>query len=218
VTPAFLSLLALVAFGALMQVARTGAGGPRLARTLGGAALAGAALMLLARQVGLAMALAMAGVALLGRARGVKTPKRGKVSTVRTRLVEMRLDHDTGAMDGRVLVGDYRGRALSSIQLAELLSLVAALDPAEEETRSLLETYLDRAHPDWRASAPEPPPAAGGAMTREEAFRILGLEPGAGAEAIHEAHKRLMKRVHPDLGGSAALAAQINAAKDLLTG
>ena len=56
------------------------------------------------------------------------------------------------------------------------------------------------------------------AMEREEAYKVLGLQPGASREAIKAAHRRLMQRVHPDHGGSDELAACVNRAKDLLLG
>ena len=53
-------------------------------------------------------------------------------------------------------------------------------------------------------------------MSEAEAYRILGLDPGASVEEVRAAYHRLIRRVHPDLGGSSALAALLNAAKDLL--
>jgi tetratricopeptide (TPR) repeat protein len=54
------------------------------------------------------------------------------------------------------------------------------------------------------------------AMTVEEAYAILGLAPGADTEAIKEAHRRLMVKLHPDHGGSDYLATQIKRARDVL--
>ena len=57
---------------------------------------------------------------------------------------------------------------------------------------------------------------AKGGMSEREARDILGVGPDADAEEIQAAYTRLMRRTHPDVGGSAGLAAQINAARDRL--
>jgi hypothetical protein len=86
----------------------------------------------------------------------------------------------------------------------------------------LLETYLDSRFPAWRENADadmgdgKGTAPGSGAMTEQEAYQVLGLEAGASPAEVRKAHRRLMQRMHPDLGGSSFLAARINQAKDVL--
>lgn len=67
-------------------------------------------------------------------------------------------------------------------------------------------------------SGQAPPRRQAGAMTREEAYQVLGLRPGASADEIRAAHHRLMRTAHPDSGGSDWIATRINLARDVLLG
>lgn len=53
-------------------------------------------------------------------------------------------------------------------------------------------------------------------MGMEEARSILGVGPEATREEIQAAYTRLMRMAHPDKGGTAGLAAQLNAARERL--
>jgi hypothetical protein len=155
--------------------------------------------------------------------RNAAGPARGQSSDVETAWLRMSLDHDTGAMDGTVLQGRWKGRRVSELSVEALLDLLAECRVNDADSAQLLEAYLERARPDWRAQAGEAQPrqetpASTTAMTREEAYRILGLETGADEAAVRDAHRRLMMKMHPDMGGSDYLAAKINQAKDLLLG
>jgi hypothetical protein len=144
----------------------------------------------------------------------------GQVSRVRSAFVEMELEHDTGTMRGRIRAGRHDGAALDALDVATLAGFLPDID---EESRSLLMAYLDRREPLWRENAQADATAGSsrrgwstGKMTEEEAYQILGVQPGASAKDIGLAHRSLMKKLHPDQGGSTYLAARVNEAKDVL--
>lgn len=155
-------------------------------------------------------------------------PAGGQTSRIETLYLRMTLHHDTGAMTGEVLHGPWRGRTLESLTPDQLRVLLGDCRRDDPQSASVLEAWLDRTHPDWQADRDETADRegssqsggggapGGGAMTREEAYEILGLSPGATPEQVKDAHRRLMMKVHPDHGGSTYLAAKINQAKDLL--
>jgi hypothetical protein len=153
---------------------------------------------------------------------GLRGPSAAGISTVETRFIRMTLDHDTGAMDGTVLQGRFAGMRLQELRPPELLALLRECRAEDEEAARLLEAYLDRVRSNWHDEmAGEerrggPPPPSGPDITVDEAYAILGLAPGADAEAIREAHHRLMKQLHPDHGGTDYLASKINRARDVL--
>ena len=63
-----------------------------------------------------------------------------------------------------------------------------------------------------------PPRRQSSAMSRAEAYEVLGLKSEASEEEVHSAHRRLMRMAHPDTGGSDWLASRINQARDVLLG
>jgi hypothetical protein len=200
----------------------------RLVRHGGGVlGMIGALLLLLRGRIGLAAALANMVASFAGwRTTGASSPpfrnvggsaRPGRASTARSAMVEMRLDHDSGAMTGRVLAGAYAGRAVETLSRPELVSLRQELMLDDPDGARLLEAYLDRRFAGWReADQGERQRRAGGAMSRREALEVLGLAEGAGAADIIRAHRTLMKKFHPDHGGSTTLAARVNQAKDVL--
>ena len=151
------------------------------------------------------------------------TPHHAGGPTIETGLLRMTLDQASGALDGKVLSGRFSGARLDQLGLEQLRALLAECAASDAQSERLLETYLDRTHPGWREQdrgseqgRRNARGTTGGAMSREEALQVLGLEPGASAEQISEAHRRLMTKLHPDHGGTDYLASKINAARDVL--
>jgi hypothetical protein len=163
---------------------------------------------------------------LFSRLAGFSRPTTGRSSDVETPYLRMSLDHDTGTMTGTVLSGRFAGMRLEEMSRADLIALVRECRTGDEEGARLVEAYLDRAHPDWRddlgsgdfGADPGPRRSSGPDISIDEAYAILGLEPGATKAAVREAHHRLMKQLHPDHGGSDYLAGKINRARDVLLG
>lgn len=148
----------------------------------------------------------------------------GRVSSIDTRFIRMTLDHDSGAMSGTVKEGRFEGQSLDAMSEDDLHQLAGEVT-SDEQSAQVLEAYLDRRFgAEWRDEASgqtgsrseRPPRPQTGAMTRDEALAILGLEEGATEDEIRTAHKRLMLKVHPDQGGSGYLATKLNEAKDVL--
>lgn len=232
--PAFVAalvLLAVVAFGvvwflranpsaiarrlrlALMIVGMVGVGGLLIfgIRFLPG---------LLPELLGLAGVLVTALIARAMRSRpsgGFSTPGTGRRTEVRTAFLEAWIDHASGDVGGTVLQGRFTGRTLDGLADSELIDLHADC-AGDADSRKVLESYLDRRlGSNWRSTRP-PPAGRRGDMSRDEALAVLGLSEGASDDEIRAAHRRLIQRMHPDVGGSADLAARINRAKDVLLG
>jgi hypothetical protein len=150
----------------------------------------------------------------------------GQKSGVRTDTLEMVLDHDSGRMEGRCLKGRYAGLDLSSLRDAEVINLLEEIGDTDTQGAALLEAYLDRRCKRWRErrsaggtkEEPRQQHDQTGRMSRNEAYDVLGLKPGATEAEIRGAHRRLMMKLHPDQGGSTYLASRINQAKDVLLG
>jgi hypothetical protein len=141
----------------------------------------------------------------------------GQRTEVRTAFLQAWIDHGTGDVGGTVLSGRFSGRTLDSLGDAELLDLHLDCSTDPDSLR-VLEPYLDRRlGAEWR-NARQPPRGPRTDMTRDEALAVLGLAEGASEDDIKAAHRRLIQRMHPDVGGSADLAARINRAKDVLLG
>jgi hypothetical protein len=137
-------------------------------------------------------------------------------------MIEAAIDHGTGAVEGVVLAGSMAGRSLSSLDPAGLQRLYEECSAYDPDGIPLLEAYLDRRFTGWREDAHGDRDtrtrarAQTGVMTKEEAYQVLGLQPGASLDEIRQAHRTLMKKLHPDQGGTAYLAARVNEAREVL--
>ena len=138
-------------------------------------------------------------------------------------VIEWNMGPEGAPSGGTVRAGAHAGARLDALGLSALRDVLNLARLREPASARGLEAYLDRRHPGWREDAqadgdPRPGrPANPGTMSQQEAYEILGLERGASPEDVRTAHRALMKRLHPDQGGTAERAARVNAARDRLT-
>jgi hypothetical protein len=206
----------------------------RLLKRVGGLASVASGLFFIVRgRIDVGLALVTFGLWLFGTlSRGVKrfgSPgASGGVSRVRSAMIEMELDHASGAIRGAVLAGKDEGKRLDALTRSALMDLYRTCRSVDPDGARLLEVYLDRRFPGWRQTSDGRRDAGGansggvgpnrrsGTISEDEAYEILGLKKGAARQDIARAHRDLMKKLHPDHGGTTDLAARVNEAKDVL--
>ena len=200
--------------------------------TAGVVAISAAVTFTLRQMYGWAIPLLMVGMWLLGAGKSMSWPSLswrslswlgltgGRGARTTTVHLDYVRDNATGSIRGRVLKGVFAGRPLERMAPAELALLWRDCRFEDAESAELIAGWLDLAHPTWRddMARAENEPGAGGIMTRAEALEILGLKSGASTQDVRRAHRDLIKKMHPDAGGSGYLAAKINEAKAALVG
>ncbi len=195
--------------------------------SVGGVALLLAAFLLLRGGIDVALPLGGFGAWLLANRSGgwFGGKGAGASSRVRSAMIEMELDLASGAVRGVVLAGADEGKSLDEMSRPQCEALYRLCLRDDPDGARLLEAYFDRRFPGWRAAgdawgdargqqahaAPRP-----GVMSEDEAYEVLGLHKGASRDDVVRSHRSLIKKLHPDHGGSTDLAARVNEAKDVL--
>ena len=149
------------------------------------------------------------------------TAKAPDTSTVRSAIIAMTLNHETGELQGEVLSGPFAGQQMAGMTHENLAELLDYCRQQDSDSARLLESYLmqrfggdadfTRSDDDNSHAESESAP-----MAVAEALAVLGLQESATAEDITLAHRRLIQKLHPDRGGNDYLAAKINQARDVL--
>jgi hypothetical protein len=202
----------------------------RLLRQSGGVlALLIAGLLVLRGRIDIAFLLGGLGLWLLGRSPaawfGPGARRGSSASRVRSAIIEMELDLASGVIRGTVLAGPDEGKSLDQMSRPQCEALYRLCLRDDPDGARLLEAYFDRRFPGWRSArddgqdarrqgshaSPRP-----GVMSEDEAYEVLGLHKGASRDDVVRSHRSLIKKLHPDHGGSTDLAARVNEAKDVL--
>lgn len=156
-----------------------------------------------------------------------------KFPTIRGRFLELYLNDNTGAISGRIIRGTHVMKPLDKLKTADLKYLVKSYHQTDKECEQLLLSYLTAHNKELfneinnaalkhtsnisgQKSENNGTGSANVSMNNYDASLILGLGKNPNETDIKSAHRRLMKKFHPDQGGTQFLATKINMAKDLL--
>ena len=162
------------------------------------------------------------GLWLLGRASRRTESARTNVSRVRSAMIEMDYHQATGRMSGRIIAGPHEGTALDRLDRAQCDTVYAMCCRDDPDGARLLEAYFNRRFAGWRPAGQRDRDGGRGRarpssrMSEDEAYEVLGLRRGASRDDIVRSHRAVMKKWHPDQGGTADLAARANEAKEVL--
>jgi hypothetical protein len=135
---------------------------------------------------------------LLAGLRNKSAPAAGQQSSVETALLRMQLDHDSGALQGEVLQGHFRGWRLAEMNREQLQQFCAWCRSEDSDSLQLLESYLQQRFPGETFTGGQQRAGAGhhvNGMGRSEALAVLGLKDGATQDDIVP-HTKLIK-MHP---------------------
>ena len=137
-------------------------------------------------------------------------------TSAKTSELEMHLDHESGNIEGHVLVGDYANKSIDALDDTEIADLYHSLK--EPESKRLLEAYIARHRPNLgsQTHSEEEQSTTDSGMSIQRAADILGVSTSATKKEVKQAHRRLIQHLHPDQGGSSYLAAEINEARKVL--
>ncbi len=138
-------------------------------------------------------------------------------STIETAYLRLKVDVKGDPITGNVIAGQFAGRSISSLSTMEIEQLLreCAHDKQSVVLLEKLIKYRSNSN-NYNDSGFHRRTNTSGKMSKKQACNILGIQPNATRNEIIMAHRRLIQKAHPDHGGSAGLAAQINEARDVL--
>lgn len=140
-------------------------------------------------------------------------------SIVETRFLKIQINAAGQPISGEVISGTFAGRQIDSMNSNELQQLFKECS-TDNQSLVFLQQLIQQASGSrqysGRYSGSHNQTGKPGKMSTQQACNVLGIKLNASRKEIITAHRRLIQKAHPDHGGSAELAAQINAARDAL--